>query len=220
MKRARRGVSGAEGQAGSEGEHPTSNIQHPTSNIEPPTSKGVSRGGPDRLGEKQTEKESAKKEPAELSGDEMLMVGAFQDAGTTRRAFNLEERLLSFASAVIDLSEQLPDSRAGNHVAGQILRAGTSAYPNHGEAEEAESRNDFIHKMKLCLKELRETRRWARLIRKQGWARNGTALAFVLAETDELIRIFYASVQTARRNALQARQVAPVPPPPARGTAR
>ncbi|MFN3407432.1 MAG: four helix bundle protein [Limisphaerales bacterium] len=147
------------------------------------------------------------------------MAEAFQDAGTARRTFNLEERLLSFASAVIDLSEQLPESRAGNHVAGQILRAGTSAYPNHGEAEEAESRNDFIHKMKLCLKELRETRRWARLIRKQGWARNGTALAFVLAETDELIRIFYASVQTARRNALQARQVPPVPPPPTRGTA-
>ena len=83
------------------------------------------------------------------------------------RKYDLEERLLEFASAVIDLSEKLPNSRAGNHIAGQILRSGTSPYPNHGEAESAESRDDFIHKLKVCLKELRETRRWARLIQTQ-----------------------------------------------------
>src|ERR1035437_519100 len=80
------------------------------------------------------------------------------------RKYDLEERLREFASAVINLSEKLPNSRAGNHIAGQILRSGTSPYPNHGEAESAESRDDFIHKLKICLKELRETRRWARLI--------------------------------------------------------
>jgi hypothetical protein len=53
------------------------------------------------------------------------------------RKFDLEERLLEFASAIIDLSESLPDTRAGNHIAGQILRSGTSPYPNHGEAEAA-----------------------------------------------------------------------------------
>jgi four helix bundle protein len=72
----------------------------------------------------------------------------------------LEERLLSFAAAVINLSEMLPKSRAGNHISGQILRSGTSPYPNHGEAESAELREDFIHKLKVCLKELRETQRW------------------------------------------------------------
>jgi four helix bundle protein len=113
---------------------------------------------------------------------------------------------LEFASAVIDLSEQLPDSRAGNHVAGQILRSGTSPYPNHGEAEDAESREDFIHKLKLCLKELRETRRWARLIQRKGWVKDETTLLFILSEADELIRIFFSSIQTARRNLLNERR--------------
>ena len=76
-----------------------------------------------------------------------------EDPGESRK-FNLEDRLQEFASAIIDLSESLPDTRAGNHVAGQILRSGTSPYPNHGEAEAAESRADFIHKLKICLKEL------------------------------------------------------------------
>ena len=72
--------------------------------------------------------------------------------------FDLEDRLLEFASAIIDLSESLPNSRAANHIAGQVLRSGTAPYPYHGEAEDAESRDDFIHKLKICLKELRETR--------------------------------------------------------------
>ncbi|MCX6893277.1 MAG: four helix bundle protein, partial [Verrucomicrobia bacterium] len=61
---------------------------------------------------------------------------------------------------------------------------------------------DFIHKLKICLKELRETRRWARLINRKAWAKNDATLAVVLAEVDELVRIFFSSIQTARRNAL------------------
>ena len=125
---------------------------------------------------------------------------ALHEGGTGGRKFDLEERLLEFASAVIDLSEKLPNSRAGNHIAGQILRSGTSPFPNHGEAESAESREDFIHKLKLCLKELRETRRWARLIKRKAWVKNETTLLFVLGECDELIRIFHSSIQTAKRN--------------------
>jgi four helix bundle protein len=94
-------------------------------------------------------------------------------------------------------------------VAGQILRSGTSAYPNHGEAEAAESREDFIHKLKVCLKELRETRRWARLIRHKGWARSDSALVFVLSESDELIRIFVSSIQTTQRNCLAQKRRSP-----------
>ena len=90
-----------------------------------------------------------------------------RDGAVDSRKFDLENRLLEFASAVIDLTEKLPSSRAGNHIAGQILRSGTSPYPNHGEAESAESRDDFIHKLKICLKELRETRRWARLVERK-----------------------------------------------------
>lgn len=156
------------------GKHPTANIEHPTSNTQ-----NAPRGTED---------------------DGVWIIHEGQ--GNNARKYDLEERLLTFASTVIDLSEKLPDSRAGNHVAGQILRSGTSPYPNHGEAEDAESRDDFIHKLKICLKELRETRRWARLIRKQGWAKDESALLFLLGESDELIRIFFSSIQTAKRNAL------------------
>ena len=152
-------------------------VKHPTSNIEHPT-------------------------PGDLVSD----VWKFNEGTVENRKFDLEERLLGFASAIIDLSEKLPDSRAGNHVAGQILRSGTSPYPNHGEAEDAESRDDFIHKLKICLKELRETRRWARLIKRKGWSKNEATLIFILSEADELIRIFFSSIQTAKRNALNERR--------------
>jgi four helix bundle protein len=116
------------------------------------------------------------------------------------RKYDLEERLLEFAAVVIDVSEKLPDTRAGNHLAGQFLRAGTSPYGNHGEAQAPESAEDFIHKMKKCLKELRETLRWARLINHKRWLAGDDQLAFVLRESDELVRIFKASIQTAERN--------------------
>jgi four helix bundle protein len=128
-------------------------------------------------------------------------VWEFNENTDKSRKFDLEDRLLEFASSVIDLSESLPGTRAGNHVAEQILRSGTSPYPNHGEAEAAESREDFIHKLKICLKELRETRRWARLIKCKSWVKIESALLFILAESEELIRIFHSSIQTAKRNA-------------------
>jgi four helix bundle protein len=127
---------------------------------------------------------------------------ALHDDEAGGRKFDLEERLLEFASAVIDLSEKLPNARSGNHIAGQILRSGTSPFPNHGEAESAESRDDFIHMLKICLKELRETRRWARLIQRKSWAKNEMTLLFVLDESDELIRIFMSSIRAAQQNAL------------------
>jgi four helix bundle protein len=162
------------------GKHPTSDIQHPTSNIQ----------------------RAASSVQHPTLNDEVKEGWELKDGEAGRRRFDLEERLLEFASAVIDLSEKLPNTRAGNHVAGQILRCGTSPYPNHGEAEDAESRDDFIHKLKVCLKELRETRRWARLVRHKGWAADDPTLLFLLGEAEELIRIFYSSIQTARRNAL------------------
>lgn len=128
------------------------------------------------------------------------------DGNGAGRKYDLEERLLAFAAAVINLSEILPSSRAGNHIAGQILRSGTSPYPNHAEAESAESREDFIHKLKVSLKELRETRRWARLIARMNWTDRNATLNFILNESDELIRIFVSSVKTARENALKEKR--------------
>ena len=71
---------------------------------------------------------------------------------TKDRKFDIEERLIDFAVRIIRTAESLPKSKAGNHIAGQLTRSGTSPAPNYGEAQSAESIADFIHKMKLCLK--------------------------------------------------------------------
>lgn len=121
----------------------------------------------------------------------------------SKRVFDLEDRLLEFASVVIDLTEKLPNSRSGNHVAGQLLRSGTSPYGNHGEAESAESSDDFVHKLKVCLKELRESRRWIRLVQRKDWLGTDIQLQWTLGEVEELTRIFVASVRTAKQNQLR-----------------
>jgi four helix bundle protein len=117
------------------------------------------------------------------------------------KKYDLEERLLKYAAAIIRLVEQLPNTRAGNHVAGQLLRAGTSPLPNHGEAQAAESARDFIHKFKICLKELREADRWLRLIALVPLLKPPSWVDPLLTETDELTRIFVKSFQTADRKA-------------------
>ena len=81
-----------------------------------------------------------------------------------KQAYDLEERLLKYSVRIIKIVEQLSNTKAGNHVAGQLLRSGTSPYPNHGEAQAAESPKDFIHKLSISLKELRESQRWLKLI--------------------------------------------------------
>ena len=122
-------------------------------------------------------------------------------AAMRKPVYALEDRLLVFAAKIVELTESLPNTRAGNHIAGQLLRCGTSSLSNHGEVEAAESRRDFLHKLRTCLKELRETKRWLRLvdrINKHGAIANFT---MCLNEVEELIRIFVASIRTAERNA-------------------
>jgi four helix bundle protein len=113
--------------------------------------------------------------------------------------FDLEERLLDFSVRIIRLVDALPNTRAANHIAGQLLRCGTSTYGNHGEVEAAESRKDFVHKLKVCLKELKETRHWLRLIGKSSMLPE-TKMTSMLNETEELIKIFFSSVRTAEKN--------------------
>ena len=83
-----------------------------------------------------------------------------------KQTYDLEDRLLEYSVQIIKIVEQLPNTRAGNHVASQLLRWETSPYPNHGEAQAADSPKDFIHKLRISLKELRETRRWLELIQR------------------------------------------------------
>jgi four helix bundle protein len=117
-----------------------------------------------------------------------------------RPKYDLEERLLNFTASVVRLADSLPNTKAGNHIAGQLLRCGTSPLANHGEVEAAESRKDFLHKLRICLKELRETWRWLRLIGRLELTQDDQ-LRVTLTEVEELIRIFAASVRTTERNA-------------------
>ena len=116
--------------------------------------------------------------------------------------FDLEDRLLEFAVRIIRVTESMHRSRAGAYVADQLLRAGSSPYGHHGEAESAESRDDFIHKLKVCHKELRETRRWLRLVHRVPLVEHPERLEELLTEAEELIRIFTASIRTAANNRL------------------
>jgi four helix bundle protein len=115
------------------------------------------------------------------------------------KKYDLEERLLEYSVTIIRLVEKLPHTRAGNHIAAQLLRSGTSPYPNHAEAQAAESARDFVHKMRICLKELRESRRWLKLIERIPLLRDSAVLQQALEETEELIKIFVASIKTAQK---------------------
>ena len=116
-----------------------------------------------------------------------------------KRIYDLKERLGDFAVIIIRTAESLPKTRAGNHIAVQLIRCGTSPAPNYGEAQRAESRSDFIHKMKVCLKELRETRIWLLMMVKANLIRPASKLEPLVHENNELISIFVTSVKTARQ---------------------
>ena len=120
------------------------------------------------------------------------------------RKFDLEERLVDFGVRIIKMVEELPKSRAGKHIAGQLIQSGTSPAANYGEAQSGESRSDFIHKMQVSLKELRETRIWLLMIRKANLARDTSKLDPLMDETDQLISIFSKSVSTAKKNKTKA----------------
>ncbi len=109
----------------------------------------------------------------------------------------LENRLIDYSVLIIDISDNLKDSKAGNYFAGQIVRSGSSPALNYGEAQSAESKKDFIHKMKVCLKELRETFVALRIIDRANLHLNYPGMGKALKESNELISIFVASVNTS-----------------------
>lgn len=114
--------------------------------------------------------------------------------------FDLEERLIKFSLIVIEISELLPNTVAGRHMGGQLVRSGTSPAFNYGEAQSAESRKDFIHKMKIALKELRETFICLKIIKRKPLIKNILLLEEALDENDQLISIFVKSISTAQHN--------------------
>ncbi len=114
--------------------------------------------------------------------------------------FNLEERLIEFAVIIIEITENLNNTRAGNHVAGQLVRSGTAPALLYGEAQSAESRNDFIHKFKILLKELRETLVALKIILRVPLSNKLEIIDKTIIECNELISIFVKSIETAKKN--------------------
>jgi four helix bundle protein len=115
------------------------------------------------------------------------------------KKFDLHERLIDFAVQIISITDNLKSTKAGNHLSGQIVRSGTSPSLNYSEAQSAESRNDFIHKMSVVLKELRETYSCLKIIhRAKLYLKNEQDLILTVKENDELISIFVKSIETSR----------------------
>jgi len=110
---------------------------------------------------------------------------------------DIEERLINFAVDIVKLCNDLPNSRAGNHIAGQLLRSGTSPAANYGEARGAESTKDFIHKLRITLKELNESRNWLKILTRSKLL-SDERLRAGNKEVDELCRILNASIRTMR----------------------
>jgi len=116
------------------------------------------------------------------------------------REFNLEERLIDYAVVNLNITEMLPDTKGANHLAGQLVRSGTAPALMYGEAQAAESRKDFIHKMGVALKEIRESFICQKVIYKKNYLKNSPILTKVLRESDELISIFVTSIKTSKAN--------------------
>jgi four helix bundle protein len=111
--------------------------------------------------------------------------------------YDLEDRLLDYGARIIRLTRSLTEDYAQRHLGNQLLRSGTAPLSHHGEAQGAESNADFIHKLRLALKELRESDRWLKLITRAELV-SPEKLTPLLDETDQLIRIFVTSITTAQ----------------------
>jgi len=123
-----------------------------------------------------------------------------KDATTGGRKYDLRDRLIDFGVRVLGVVDALPGGRVGNHIAGQGVRCGTSPAANYGEALGAESRNDFLHKIRVVLKELRETCVWLTFVQRKSLIKPARRLNPLSGECNELVAILAASVNTVQRN--------------------
>lgn len=118
----------------------------------------------------------------------------------TIRKYDLEERLIKYAVLITEIIEKMKNLRAANHLASQLVRSGTSPALNYGEALSAESRKDFIHKIKIILKELRESLVCLKIILQANFYEKKVTIQKAIKESNELISIFVKSVETATNN--------------------
>ena len=116
------------------------------------------------------------------------------------KKYDLEDRLVDYSCRMIDVVEALPSTRAGNYIAGQLIKCCLSPAFNYGEVQGAESRDDFIHKLGVVLKELKECRTALKIIRKKELIKPIKRVDRIFKETEELIAIIAKSIETATRN--------------------
>ena len=116
------------------------------------------------------------------------------------KAYNLEDRFVEYSCRMIDVVEALPNTRAGNYIAGQLVKSCISPTFNYGEVQGAESRNDFIHKLGVVLKELKECRTALKIIRRKELIKPIKRTDGLFKETEELIAIIGKSIETAEKN--------------------
>lgn len=109
------------------------------------------------------------------------------------------DRLIRFGVAALDLSEQMPDTRGSNHLCGQLIRSATAPPLMYGEVNAAESAADFIHKMGMALKELRESKNCLKMIYLKKYFENKESVEQLIDENKQLIAIFGSSINTARK---------------------
>ncbi|MCX6253520.1 MAG: four helix bundle protein [Bacteroidia bacterium] len=121
-------------------------------------------------------------------------------ANSKMNKFDLEERLINFAVMIVEICENMKDTKASNHLAGQLIRSGTSPALNYGEAQGGESRKDFIHKIKIVLKELRESFVCLKIIYRSKLCKSEEKMKLAMNENNELISIFVRSAETAQKN--------------------
>ena len=119
------------------------------------------------------------------------------------KKYDLEDRLIKFAVMTANLAETFPETMFGKYIGGQVVRSSCSPALNYGEAKSAESLNDFIHKMKICLKELRETLVSLKIIQLKPVTKKTEILSDCLEECNELISIFVKSIQTSEKRKTQ-----------------
>jgi len=116
------------------------------------------------------------------------------------KTYDIEDRLVEYSCRMIDVVEALLKTRSGNYIAGQLIKSCISPTFNYGEVQAAESRNDFIHKLGVVLKELKECRTALKIIRKKELIKPTKRISLIYKETEELIAIIAKSIETAQNN--------------------
>ena len=116
------------------------------------------------------------------------------------KKYDLENRFVEYACNIVEIIDALPNTKTGYYFAGQLIRSSNSPALNYGEAQAAESKKDFIHKLGLVLKELKECRTALKIVLRMQMIKQVVKIKNISIETEELIAIIAKSISTAKNN--------------------